>query len=203
MNEPAQPPRTLREMARASVREQIAASALQLFDRDGFDETTVDDIAAEIGLSARSFFRYFPSKEDVVVGDPAEFGERIRDRAAERPPDEPPWEVLRRSLDPVAESAIDNPAYGLLTMRVMMSTPGLRARNLEKHSLWSALLVPVIEARPDPSGRIDGYRARVLVNAALSCLDVALAEWVRHDATTSFAAALDEAFDVLSGSGAR
>ena len=53
----------LRALARASVRTAIADRALQLFDEQGYDETTVDDIAAAMGISGRTFFRYFATKE--------------------------------------------------------------------------------------------------------------------------------------------
>jgi len=188
------PPAGLRSVTRASVRDHVAEQALKLFDERGFDQTTVDDIAAAVGMSARSFFRYFPTKEDVVIGDPAPFGLMVRDSAADRPDDEPVWQVLRRAFAPVETNTSVATAAGLRTMRVMMSTASLRARNLEKHIAWAAYLEPVIVARLD--GPEDGrrFRAQTMIHAALACLDVALAEWTRRDGATPVGQLLDETF---------
>ncbi|KPC90357.1 TetR family transcriptional regulator, partial [Streptomyces sp. NRRL F-6602] len=59
----------LRMKTRRAVTEALADTALDLFDRAGFDQVTVADIVAAAGISQRSFFRYFSSKEDVVFGD--------------------------------------------------------------------------------------------------------------------------------------
>lgn len=187
----------LRELTRASVRDQVAERALQLFDEKGFDATTVDDIALSIGMSARTFFRYFPAKEDVVVGDPTHFGSLVRDAAAARPADEPAWTTLRRSLDALNLTSAEDVTRGLRSMRVMMSTASLRARNVEKHSAWAALLEPVIVAKMDGPATTRQFRAQALIHAALSCLDVALAEWTRRDGETPAAVLLDEAFATL------
>jgi AcrR family transcriptional regulator len=141
---PAEPKVGLRELTRASVRDQIAEQALLLFDEKGFDATTVDDIAATVGISARSFFRYFPTKEDAVIGDPSALAGVIRDAAAARPADESAWVALRRALDAFEVTDRADITRGLRHMRVMMSTASLRARNVEKHIVWAVTLEPVI-----------------------------------------------------------
>ena len=76
----------------------MARAALELFARQGYDETTVDDIAAAVGISRRTFFRYFESKPDVVWGEFDAELVRLRDRLAEAPADDPLMDVLRRSV---------------------------------------------------------------------------------------------------------
>jgi AcrR family transcriptional regulator len=189
----------LREMTRASVRDQIAGHALRLFDERGFDNTTIGDIAAALGISQRSFFRYFPAKEDVVVGDPKPFGALVVDAAGSRPADEPVWAVLRHAFSPVESAASTDPVLGLRTMRVMMSTASLRARNVEKHIAWAVMLEPVIVARLDGDEQSRAFRAQTLIHSALACLDVALAEWVRRGGATPIGELLDDAFGALRG----
>jgi Bacterial regulatory proteins, tetR family len=63
----------------------VLPPALALFDENGFEETTVEDIATAVGISSRSFFRYFPVKEDVVLGDAMPIGDVVRDALATRP----------------------------------------------------------------------------------------------------------------------
>jgi AcrR family transcriptional regulator len=187
----------LREMTRASVRDQIAGHALRLFDERGFDNTTIGDIAAALGISQRSFFRYFPAKEDVVVGDPKPFGALVVDAAGSRPADEPVWAVLRHAFSPVESAASTDPVLGLRTMRVMMSTASLRARNVEKHIAWAVMLEPVIVARLGGDEQSRAFRAQTLIHSALACLDVALAEWVRRGGATPIGELLDDAFGTL------
>jgi AcrR family transcriptional regulator len=194
-----EPKAGLREMTRASVRDQIAGHALRLFDERGFDNTTIGDIAAALGISQRSFFRYFPAKEDVVVGDPKPFGALVVDAAGSRPADEPVWAVLRHAFSPVESAASTDPVLGLRTMRVMMSTASLRARNVEKHIAWAVMLEPVIVARLDGDEQSRAFRAQTLIHSALACLDVALAEWVRRGGATPIGELLDDAFGALRG----
>jgi AcrR family transcriptional regulator len=204
---PAEPKVGLRELTRASVRDQIAEQALLLFDEKGFDATTVDDIAATVGISARSFFRYFPTKEDAVIGDPSALAGVIRDAAAARPADESAWVALRRALDPFEVTDRADITRGLRHMRVMMSTASLRARNVEKHIVWAVTLEPVIIERLSAEHlRRDGvagdtdairFEAQTLIHAALACFDVALSEWTRREGTSTIHTLIDEAFGTL------
>ena len=194
----SEPPTGLRDLARSSVRDHVRDQARRLFDERGFDATTIDDIAAAVGMSPRTFFRYFSTKEDVVIEDPAPFGMVVRDAAAQRPDGESPWTTLRRAFDPVADKAGAATESWLRAMRVMMSTPSLRARNAEKHNAWAAILEPVITARLDGPEDTKQYRARTLIQAALACLDIALAEWTLRGGTIPLEMLLDEAFATIS-----
>jgi len=189
----------LRERARDAVRETIRAEvadvALKLFDEQGFDETTVDDIAVAAGISPRSFFRYFPMKEDVVLGDPAPLGLAVRDALAGRPVAEHPWAALRACLAPVVSVTNADQDRSLRVMRVMNSVAVLRARRLEKHLAWSQLLFPLVALRVGPAG--GDIAAHALIAGALGCLDVAFAEWVDRQGAASLDDLLDEAFAAL------
>jgi AcrR family transcriptional regulator len=179
------------------VREQIADVALVMFDEQGFDETTVDQIAAAVGISARSFFRYFPSKEDVVLGDPMLYGEPVRNRLAHALQSMPAWEALRAGFEAVVETTESNPEWALRATRVMISTPSLRARNTEKHLAWMTLLAPLVAAAfTGPEAERD-YHARAITLCALTCLDVSSAELVHRGGAVTTRTLLDEAFQLL------
>lgn len=171
----------LRERTRRAVRAEIAATAIRLFKERGFDATTVDQIAAAAGISRRSFFHYFGSKEDLVLGDTDALGESVRDALQARPAEESAWEAIRAALM-VLRPRADTAAEQLAIARLHHQAPSLRARHLEKHMRWQELLAPEIQRRlglpdadpPDP-------RARAFVAAALACLDAAIDAWCESD----------------------
>jgi AcrR family transcriptional regulator len=172
----------LRERTRDAVRAQLAETAIGLFAEHGFDQVTVEQIAAEAGISARSFHRYFPAKEDAVIGDATQWGEVVATAVASRPEGEEPWDSLREAyLDLVAQPA--DVESGRRTMRVLMSTASLRARNLEKHLAWAEALIPIVEARL--AGRNQDaqahLRAQTLVHSSLACFDVAMTTWAHAE----------------------
>lgn len=85
----------LRQRKKEQTRHAIAEAALDLFETRGFDETTVDDIAAAANVSPRTFFRYFASKDEAVFDRADEAQEAFRTLLAARPADEPMLVSLR------------------------------------------------------------------------------------------------------------
>lgn len=186
---------TLRERTREAVRGDIRRTAVALFAARGFDAVTTEEIAAEAGISARSFFRYFATKEDVLVSGAAAVGLQVRDRLASRPDGEDLWTSLRYSLDVALEMM---EAFGPLNftgMTVIMSTPALRASHFEKHLAWEEALLPEIAARLTED--VSSVEVRTWAHTAMGCLDVALFEWVRINAARTLPQLLDEAFGTI------
>ena len=188
---------SLREISRDAVRARITEIALDLFVERGFDQVTVDQIAAAAGMSARTYHRYFAAKEDIVVGEPARWGEFVRDTFASRPDDEPVWESLRASFEVLLGGLAQSgpPERGKLIMRVVAGTASLRARHLEKHLLWSGMLTPLVAARLTDDDA--ALRAEIIVQSALACFDVALATWANADDDTTATDLLDRGFATL------
>ena len=83
---------------RQAVYAEIARTAMELFLERGFEATTIDDIATAAGISRRSFFRYFGTKEDIVLGDLAAQGELIRKELEARPASEDAWTAMINAL---------------------------------------------------------------------------------------------------------
>src|SRR4051794_31300695 len=88
----------LRERKKARTREAIVASAMDLFDERGFEGTTVADIAARADIAPRTYFAYFPSKEDVVFADFEETFTSLQVRLRDREPGETAIDALRAWL---------------------------------------------------------------------------------------------------------
>jgi AcrR family transcriptional regulator len=186
----------MREIARDAVRSRISEVAIDLFDEHGFENVTVEQIAASAGISARSFHRYFTAKEDAVIAEPVGWGEYVRDQFAERPADEPVWDGLRAAYESLLAMPGRDDARGKRAMRVLGSTPTLRARNLEKHLVWARLLTPLVAERIGGPDAV--LRAVAIVQASLSCFDIALTNWALDGTSTEPVTLLRTAFNALA-----
>jgi AcrR family transcriptional regulator len=176
----------MRALTRRTVRARIATEAMALFVRQGFDETTLDQIAAAVGISGRSVSRYFPTKEDMVVGNLLEVGEQVAAALAQCPRSDDLWTALRHALEVAVRSIVDGDA-GLAGTTMIANTPALRAAMAGKHVYWQQLLVPDVTARLDG----DELAARAIVAAALSALDVAATIWTEEHGTRPLGELLD------------
>jgi AcrR family transcriptional regulator len=186
-------PLTLREHARDAVRRQIARTAIDLFEARGVDNVTVDDIVTAARTSARTFHRYFTAKEETVLVDAAAHGRLVADALARQSLGDP-WPALRQALQPLVDAA---DAEALRATRVLLSTPSLRARSMQKHREWADALVPILRAAGRPDEALGEIEARALVLSALSCFDVALEEWAGHDGAQPLGEILDRAFGAV------
>ena len=184
----------LRGRARRAVRREISDAAMDLFVRQGFEPTTVDQIVAAAGISRRSFFRYFATKEDVVLGDLLDRGERVRAALARRPTAESPWEAIRAALLVLREEVPVPGGDELVLARMLYGTPALRAHHLQKQLGWQDMLVPVLADRLRARGGAPAsaeHRAAAIVATALVCLDTATTTWLATDGART----LDELWD--------
>jgi AcrR family transcriptional regulator len=120
------------ERRRQGAVEEIVRTAIDLFGRDGFEATTVDQVAAASGCSRRTFYRYFGSKEDVMFHDfPAAF-EQLR-RALEDRLDSGlgPWEAVTESVTEMIGRFADDEAVPLARMDLWLREPALRDRYMQ------------------------------------------------------------------------
>ncbi|WP_103503116.1 MULTISPECIES: TetR/AcrR family transcriptional regulator [unclassified Streptomyces] len=188
---------SLRERTRRAVRAEIAEAAMGLFSRNGFDATTVDQIAAAAGISRRSFFHYFGSKEDLVLGDTDALGESVRAALEARPADESAWTAIRAAFETL-QSAKGTAEERLALARMCHDAPSLRARHLEKNLRWQELLAPGVQRRLGlPDTETPDPRARAFVAAALACVDAAIDAWSQSDGAADPLELFDEAVAVL------
>lgn len=182
------------------MRAEVAVVAFDLFARRGFDHTTVDDIARAAGMSRTSFFRYFPTKEDVVLGHLDELGGLIADTVGARPSGEDPWLSLQAGFLAAYEGsgAPSSPLRALSLGRMLAETPSLKARQVEKQARWQELLIPEVSTRLGLADDPSDPRPRALVAAALGCLDAAFQAWATTDGGVGMPAFIDRAMDVVA-----
>lgn len=129
----------LRERKKQQTREALLAAGQRLFAEQGFDQTTTDQIAAEVDVSQRTLFRYFASKEDVALAPFTEMQERFIDEVRHRPADEPPMTALRMAVQRILAGLTggdpDSRKRGravIGTVELVNATPSLLAENLRR-----------------------------------------------------------------------
>ena len=173
---------TLRDHARGAVRDEVMRQAWLLFSEQGFEATTVDQIAAAAGMSRRTFFRYFAGKDELVLARLVESGENVAEALRGRPADEPVWTALRRAFDGqlAEQEAHADRARPLLVM--LHTEPAVRAPVVEWRRRWQELLEPAVAERLPPrrGGSVPDVRAAAIVAGALSCLETAQGAWAEH-----------------------
>lgn len=193
-------PLPIRERTRRLAQTELTSVAQDLFVAQGYDGTTVDQIAAAAGMSKRTFFRYFPSKDDLVIGKYDLFADRMAEALDERPADEPVWESLRRVFDITLDYVQDDHqrARNNAMDEIVRSTPQLYARYLEKMQRVQELLIGRVSARlnvrdDDPSDP----RAAAIVGAAFACMQAARQAWFASDRSDAFGDYLDTAMKTI------
>lgn len=196
----------LRERTRRAVQQEITEVAQRLFVEFGYEQTTIDEIANTVGISRRSVFRYFPTKEDIVVGKFDFVAEAIVEELRARPSTEAVWESLRRMLD-LLVGFVDTPGKHEVAepmQRMVFASPTLLASYLEKLEKMKYLAELVIRERARehraPYADTDPTPGAV-VGAAFGCLLAAQRAWLAGNASALFADCLDRAMTSLEPNG--
>ncbi|GAA1952915.1 TetR family transcriptional regulator [Catenulispora subtropica] len=184
---------TLAERKRQLVRDELGDAALRLLAKQGFEETTVDQLAAAAGVSRRTFFRYFASKEDVVISFLSLVGEQIVAEVEARPADEPPAIAIREAVKAITvEHFLENREKSVALIRHTQGVPALRARFAETQDLLrddvaAALAHRAGDAEPTP-------RQQFAAGLGLMAFAGALTHWAAGEGREDPAVVLDAAF---------
>lgn len=158
---------------------------------------TATEAAEAAGISRASFFRYFESKEDAVFVAQEEMGVEIAALLRGRPVGEDAWTALRLSFDAVIDRYRDNPTQTLARLRLIRTTPKLRAHQLERLDQWKVLTGAALAERLGLEGT--DLRVEALVAAALGALNAASSRWAGGDGTEDLIELLDQAFGAIAG----
>jgi AcrR family transcriptional regulator len=193
-------PLPIRERTRRLAQTELTSVAQGLFLAQGYEGTTVEQIAAAAGMSKRTFFRYFPSKDDLVIGKYDLFADRMAEAMDERPDDEPVWLSLRRVFD-ITLDYVDDPhqrARNAAMEQIVQSTPQLHARYLEKMQRVQQLLIDRVAVRlKGNDAESSDPEPAAIVGAAFACMQAAHQAWSASDRSEPFAGYLDKAMNAL------
>lgn len=187
---------TLRDHARDAVRAEVQRQAWLLFAEHGFEATTVDRIAAAAGMSRRTFFRYFASKDDLVLARMLQSGAALVRALEERPAEESPWPALRAAFQLIVDQQAAHPDRSRPLQLMLRDEPAVRATVEEWRRRWTALLTPVVAARL-PADDYVGLRAEAIVRSALECLESAQELWAEREAA-DLSRLVDEAMGAVA-----
>jgi AcrR family transcriptional regulator len=180
-----------RERKKAETRRALQEHALRLFVEHGYEATTVERIAAAAGVSHMTFFRYFPTKEDVVASD--DYDPMIFELIRSRPGGEHPIDRVRAAMrDGLAKVYAADRDTLLARTRLMAGTPALRARMWENHLATQELL-----ERALGDGREPSLEDKVTAAACLATLVTAILTWAEQDGAAELPDLVDQAFAAL------
>ena len=186
----------LRDRKKQRTRRAIEQAALDLFDARGFDGTTIDEIADAADIAPRTFFHYFPSKEDVVLADYAVRLERIVAALEASPSDQAPWAALRGAFLAVGADYETEREQLLRRFRIIQTTPSVTARNLQLQASWEdAVTAAVSDWLHVDAARV--IRPRLLAGAALSAMRASLRLWLTEDGHSRLPDNIASCFDLL------
>lgn len=176
---------SLRERRRAETQRAIQAHAVRLFTERGYDSTTMNEIADAAGVSPMTLYRHFPTKEDLVLVD--QIDQLIAERIAAGSADDSLVHRIGGALIEAAgvvtelNDSGDSTNRGLLLarLRLMISTPALRARHLDnQYATQQAIVDAVLVDDTDAEAE---FRAWAAAGACMAVLHVALMRWAHED----------------------
>jgi AcrR family transcriptional regulator len=183
----------LRARKKQRTREALLRVALELFTTQGYDRTTVDEIADAVEVSQRTFFRYFAGKEDVAFGVTSLFESQFVDALRRRPPEEGPIEAMRRAVTAAWEDLGATAGAALpvdlvvRTYRMIESTPALLAAHLRRNGELEDEIARLVARREGLDPDTDP-RPRVAVAAVVGVMRMAGRVWGQQAQETSVAA---------------
>jgi AcrR family transcriptional regulator len=187
---------SLRERKKAMTRAAIQEQALRLFLARGYDRVTVEEIAAVAHVSHMTFFRYFPTKEDVVLSD--EYDALIVERIRERPASEPDIERVRRAIWEGLDLVYAANRDALLARtRLILGSAALRARQWEQQRATVRLIATALDPASGSAEREPELRARVVAAACLAAMTTAVEVWAECNGAGELPDLIDQSFAAL------
>ncbi|MET7696293.1 TetR family transcriptional regulator [Streptomyces sp. NPDC005485] len=188
-------PLGLRERKKQKTLERIRREAYRLFAEHGYEATTVDQIAEAAEISPSTFFRYFPTKEDVVVQD--EYDPALAEAIRARPAGEPIVDAVLHSLKgPLGQMLEQDREELLLRTRITFSDPAIRARSVAEQQRSEDAIAAIIAER---TGRdAADLEVKCAAAAIIAVFTTLVRHWVDGGGTEDLAALYERHLPLLS-----
>ncbi|MBA8822982.1 AcrR family transcriptional regulator [Saccharopolyspora lacisalsi] len=186
----------LRERKKQATRHALQRAALRLATAHGVEQVTVEAISEDAGVSTRTFFNYFGSKEEALVGDGTGLQRRVR-AALEAAPDQPLLPILRRALHEAAADVVDMREDMLLRKQLLSDNPALLPQHMANFAAGERAIA---EAVAEHLGADSEHELRPkLVAATFTMVARVVFQHWHGSSDSELAALIDEAFDRLEG----
>jgi AcrR family transcriptional regulator len=179
----------LRQRKKIKLRRTIQTEALRLFAAQGYEQTTVEQIAEAAETSTTTFYRYFPTKEDVVLDD--DYDAMIEAFALRRPRDESVAGTFRAVLAEITAVTEADSEWNLSRMRLMASVPALDARYAGEERKTADLTRRILAERTGRSP--DDFQLALAAAAVVAVLFTATRRWAAEGGTVPMGTLLDQA----------
>jgi AcrR family transcriptional regulator len=168
------------------------SAAIELFDEQGYDATTVAEIAERAGLTKRTFFRYFSDKREVLFSGSQELQRLWLEGLSAAPADATPLAIVVAGLDPVAEMFTERHDFARIRAGIIQANPELQERELIKlQNLAGAIKAALVERG------VSANAAILAAQAGVTVFHVAFAHWVEQDDPTAFRRLMDESLEEM------
>jgi len=167
----SRPPTARRGRPEATSHAEIEQAAFRLFAERGFDETTLDAIAEAVGVSRRTLFRYYPSKNDIPWGQFDQTLEHFRALLREQSVELPLWEAVHRAVRAFNDFPEDAEPPHVERMRLILHTATLQSHSVLRYADWRRVIEEYVAGRvgadaADPLPRLVGHASLALAHAA-------------------------------------
>jgi TetR/AcrR family transcriptional regulator, regulator of mycofactocin system len=164
---------------RITSRAELEQVAFDLFDRQGFERTTIDDIASAAGIGRRTFFRYYPSKNDLAWGDfDAELA-RMRRRLNAAPARAPLMDAIRHAVVDFNRVAPEQIPAHRRRMELILRVPALQAHSTLRYAAWRQVIADFVAERTGLAP--DALLPRTVAYAMLGVAVAAYEQWLESD----------------------
>ena len=178
-----------------TTRAELEQVAFELFDRQGFEGTTVGDIARAAGIGRRTFFRYFPSKNDIPWGAFESELDRMRVRLKACPPEVPLMDAIRVALIDFNQVSPAQIPLHRRRMELILRVPALQAHSTLRYAAWRQVVAEFVAGR---TGQPPDSLLPVTLGYAVQGLFVAACEQWLAGADTDLGRLIDAAVHGLA-----
>nr|WP_230976883.1 TetR/AcrR family transcriptional regulator [Acetobacter garciniae] len=168
----------LRERKQARAHDTLIAEAMRLFSAQGYDQTTVDEIAEAAEISRRTLFRLFQTKGDIVLAWTRGMTQTLTEALAACPRDMPPADAMMHAFTSLVPRIAANRRDTYAWVYLIEKTPSLQSVSLQKYATWEnglteGLLTRIVERKNRRNA------ARLMARGGIAIFRTALDEWIR------------------------
>ena len=190
------PTPSLRARRAQRTRAEVYEAAIPLFHKHGFDDTTMAQVADAAGVSRRTLYRHFATKDDILFERPRRWLAVLDAVLDQRRPDEPLRDLVRRGLIAVAEAVADDATMVLAGYAILASTPSLAGRHGRSDQQWVNRYLELLAPEVQAAG---GHTHDVLVTAMalVAAQNAVIITWANDHPNTDAVTLMQQTLDQL------